>query len=327
MIQKKILRWLLQSNDSRNLPEFIPMIADWLARIGSINEAWVKPETYRLFQQHGFHLVRNHYYGILPDTSKLIEEWWTSIPYQSAFEKIQKADIEVIFSNVLRWADDLQSTPKESQSGFYWNNGMFPPLDAIVLYGMLREYRPPKLLEIGSGFSTEIALLAARQCQTQITCIEPYPTPHLLTLEPYLEKLTRLPVQEVHLDTFTALEDGDFLFIDTTHAVKLGSDVNHLIFNVLPLLKSGVYIHIHDIFLPYEYPKRWYDEISIFWNEQYLLLAYLLENPRIEILLPNYWLSLKHKESLKKRFETFDIWGLTNNLGGASGASLWLRKK
>lgn len=327
MIQKKILRWLLQSNDSRNLPEFIPMIADWLARIGSISEAWVKPKTYRLFQQHGFHLVRNHYYGILPDTSKFNEEWWTSIPYQSVFDKIQKADIESIFSNVLRWADDLQSTPRESQSGFYWNNGMFPPLDAIVLYGMLREYQPPKLLEIGAGFSTEIALLATRQCQTQITCIEPYPTPRLLALEPNLEKLTRLPVQEVPLDTLTALEDGDFLFIDTTHAVKLGSDVNHLIFNVLPLLKSGVYIHIHDIFLPYEYPKRWYDEISIFWNEQYLLLAYLLENPHIEILLPNYWLSIKHKDALKKRFASFDIWGLTNNLGGVSGASLWLRKK
>lgn len=72
--------------------------------------------------------------------------------------------------------------------------------------------------------------------------------------------------QEVSLGTLTALENGDFLFIDTTHAVKLGSDVNHLIFNVLPLLKSGVYyIHIYDIFLPYEYPKRWYDEISIFW--------------------------------------------------------------
>lgn len=327
MLKKLLLRWLLQSNDPGNLPEFIPTIANWLIRVGSINDAWIKPEVYRLFQQYGLHLVRNHYYGVLPDTSQFNEEWWTSIPYQSAFERIQKADIEAIFSKVLRWADDLQSLPRESLSGFYWNNDMFPPLDVIVLYGMLREYRPSQLLEIGSGFSTEIALLAAQHCQTKISCVEPYPTPRLLERESELEKQIRLPVQEVPLNIFSALQPGDFLFIDTTHTVKLGSDVNHLIFNVLPSLQSGVYIHIHDIFLPYEYPKRWYDEISIFWNEQYLLLAYLLENPQIEILLPNYWLSIKHKDALKKRFAAFDIWGLTNNLGGASGASLWLRKK
>lgn len=327
MIQKKILNWLLRSNNPKNLPEFIPVIASWLVRTGSINDAWVKPEVYRLFQQHGLHLVRNHYYGVLPDTSQFDEKWWASIPYQSAFENILKADIEAIFAKVLTWAEALQSIPREASDGFYWNNDMFPPLDAIVLYGMLREYRPPRLLEVGSGFSTQISLLAAHHSQTKISCIEPYPPQRLLTHEPELENLIRLPVQNVPLNTFSTLQAGDFLFIDTTHASKLGSDVNHLIFNVFPHIQPGVYIHIHDIFLPYEYPKRWYDEISIFWNEQYLLLAYLLENPHIEIILPNYWLSLKHKDMLKKRFENFDIWGLTNNLGGASGASLWLRKK
>lgn len=326
-MKKKLFRWLLTSDDPENLALFIPIIAEWLERIGSISEAWIKPEVYRLFQQHGFHLVRNHYYGILPDTSQFNEAWWTNVPYQLAFDSIPKADIETVFSKILGWADDLQALPRESESGFYWNNGMFPPLDAIVLYGMLREYRPARLIEVGSGFSTEIALLAARHSQTKIFCIEPYPTSRLLAREPELAKLTKLPVQEVPLDTFSALQAGDFLFIDTTHSVKLGSDVNHLIFNVLPRLQPGVFIHIHDIFLPYEYPRRWYDDISIFWNEQYLILAYLLENPHIEIVLPNYWLSIQYQGELKKRFETFDIWDLTNNLGGASGASLWLRKK
>ncbi|NWF64506.1 MAG: class I SAM-dependent methyltransferase [Chloroflexi bacterium] len=327
MIQKKVLRWLLQSNHSQNLSEFIPMIADWLARIGSINEAWVKPETYRLFQQHGFHLTRNHYYSILPDTSKFTEDWWASIPYQSALEKIQKADIDSIFAAVLQWADDLAALPRESPSGFYWNNDMFPPLDAMALYGMLRQYRPSKLLEIGSGFSTEIALMAARHTQTKIHCIEPYPGAQLQARKTELAELIPLPVQNVPLETFDALQPGDFLFIDTTHTVKLGSDVNHLLFNVIPRIQPGVYIHVHDIFLPYEYPRRWYDEISIFWNEQYLWLAYFLDNPFVEIILPNYWISVEKKDELRKRFQSFDIWTLTNNLGGASGASLWFRKK
>jgi predicted O-methyltransferase YrrM len=322
----RLLRWLLSSNDPENLAKYIPILAEWLARIGSINPAWVKPETYRLFQENGFHLVRNSYYGVLPDTRQFDENWWSSVPYSAAYDRIKKADVEAVFENILRWVDDLKTLPREAADGFYWNNGMFPPLDAIALYGMIREYQPKRLLEIGSGFSTEIALMAAAHTRTAIHCIEPYPTPRLLARENELGRLTRSTLQESPPEVFAELQAGDFLFIDTTHTVKIGSDVNHLIFNVLPWIAPGVFIHVHDIFLPYEYPKRWYDEISIFWNEQYLLLAYLLENPGIEIVLPNYSLSVKNRDALKNRLDDFDIWGLTQNLGGASGASMWLRK-
>lgn len=326
-MKKRLLKWLLQSNNPQLLEDYIPLIADWLTRVGTLTNAWIKPQTYQLFQERGFHLVRNHFYGVLPDTSKLEEKWWTSIPYQAAFDRVKKADIETIFQTILRWANDLDALPRESESGFYWNNPMFPPLDAITLYGMLREYRPQKLLEIGSGFSTQIALLAAQHSKTEICCIEPYPNSHLLAKESELAQLIRLPVQDVQMEVFDSLQMGDFLFIDTTHTVKIGSDVNYLVFNILPRIKPGVYIHVHDIFLPYEYPKRWYDELSIFWNEQYLWLAYLLENESVEIILPNYWLTIQRKDELRERLKSFDIWGLTNNLGGASGASLWFRKR
>ncbi len=325
-MQKKLLRWLLSSNDAENLSRYIPILAEWLARAGTINDAWVKPNTYRLFQENGFHLVRNHYYGALPDTRKFDEDWWAGIPYSAAFNRLQKADMEAVFAKVLRWAGDLQSLPRQAADGFYWNNGMYPPLDAIVLYGMMREYEPKRFLEIGSGFSTEIALSAARHTRTAIHCVEPYPTQQLIARENELAQLSRITLQEVPPGIFAELQAGDFLFIDTTHTAKIGSDVNHLIFNVLPSLAPGVFIHVHDIFLPYEYPRRWYDDLSIFWNEQYLLLAYLLDNPGIEIILPNYYLSIKDQESLRERLKDFDIWGLTENLGGASGASLWLRK-
>ncbi len=325
-MKKKLLNWLLRSNNARNLSQYIPIIAEWLSRTGCINEAWVKPDTYRLFQENGFHVVRNHYYGALPDTRELAEKWWADIPYLAAYNKVKKADVDKIFGNVLRWSDELKSLPREAQDGFHWDNGMFPPLDTIFLYGMLREYQPQKMLEIGSGFSTEIALLASKHTKTEIHCVEPYPSSRLLSREAELKKLTKLPIQDVQPEVFSELQAGDFLFIDTTHAVKIGSDVNYLIFNVLPHIKPGVFIHIHDIFLPYEYPKRWYDEISIFWSEQYLLLAYLLDNPTVEIILPSYLLSIKEQALLHERFKDFDIWGLTKNLGGASGASMWLRK-
>ena len=203
---------------------------------------------------------------------------------------------------------------------------MFPPLDAIVLYGMMREYRPRNLVEVGSGFSTEIALLAAQHTQTAIHCIEPYPSARLLANQTRLLALTQVSLQEINLEVFEKLQANDILFIDTTHAVKINSDVNHFLFNIFPRLAPGVIVHIHDIFLPYEYPQRWYEENSIFWNEQYLLLAYLMENPALELLLPNYALSLRHKASLRARLGNFDIWDLTANLGNASGASFWLRK-
>jgi len=325
-MKTQLLKWLLKSSSDKNLSEYIPIVAEWLARTGSINDAWVKPETYRLFQEHGFHLTRNHFYGVLPDTRRLDEKWWVNIPYLAAFDKVKKADTDKIFMNILQWADELKLLPRESQSGFYWNNGMFPPLDAIALYGIIREYQPKKLLEIGSGFSTEVSLLAAIHTKTAIHCIEPYPSNRLVARETELTELLRQPVQEVDPGIFAELQAGDILFIDTTHTVKIGSDVNYLIFNILPHLAPGVIIHVHDIFLPYEYPKRWYDEISIFWNEQYLLLAYLLDNPTIEIVLPVYSLSVKDQKFLSERLKDFDIWGLTENLGGASGASMWLRK-
>ncbi len=325
-MQTKLLRWLLSTTERESLAEYIPVITEWLARTGSINAAWVKPEVYRLFQENGFHLVRNHYYGVLPDTRKFEAGWWQSVPYAAAFDRVRKADVEAVFAKVLGWADELKALPRQAEAGFFWNNSMYPPLDAIVLYGMLREYKPQRLLEIGSGYSTEIALLAARHTGTAIHCVEPYPTEQLLARKDELAGLTRTSLQDAPPHLFAELQAGDLLFIDTTHTVKIGSDVNHLVFNVLPALAPGVLIHIHDIFLPYEYPKRWYDEISIFWNEQYLVLAYLLDNPGIEIVLPTYSLSVDHQESLRQRLKDFDIWGLTENLGGASGASLWLRK-
>lgn len=325
-MKKELLQWLLDHSIEEDFLLYVPSITKWLGLYGSINEAWVKPKVFRAFQENGFHLVRNHYYGVLPDTRMLEGGWWERPPYQSGYERIRKVDIDEQFRKVMRWSIDLQGIPSSPDEGFYWNNPMFPPLDAIVLYGMLREYCPERLIEIGSGFSTEISLMAASQTRTVIHCIEPYPSERLLEHDAQLQTIIQTPLQEVSLDIFKTLKANDFLFIDTTHTVKIGSDVNHLLFNVIPHLASGVIIHFHDIFLPFEYPRRWYDELSIFWNEQYLLLGYLMDNPTIELLLPNYVLSMQFKEQLGERFKGFDIWHLTENMGGASGASFWLRK-
>ncbi len=324
-MKREELRRILSTFTTDDLPDLIPELAVWFERHGSINDSWIRPEVYRLFQEHGFHLVRNHFYGILPDTRHFKDEWWDAPAYAEAFSRLRKVDIEQEFSTVLRWSEDLKNVPAGQNAGFYWNNPMFPPLDAMILYGMIREHQPRVLLEVGSGFSTEVALMAARHTHTAVHCIEPYPTRRFLSHTSGEASLTQLRLQDVPIERFDELEEGDFLFIDTSHAVKPGSDVNHLIFNILPRLKAGVYVHVHDIFLPHEYPRRWYDDICIIWNEQYLLLAYLSGNPGIEVVLPVHALSRAREAELRERFAEFDIWNITENMGGARGASFWLR--
>jgi hypothetical protein len=325
-LKKTIFQYLLQQSTEEDLPSYIPELTSWLDKVGCINDSSVKPSLYRIFQENGFHLVRNHFYGVLPDTRKFLNTWWDHPPYAYAFEQIRTNDIETLFERVLTWSSDLQSIPRDPADGFYWNNGMFPPLDAIVLYGVIREFQPIKIVEVGSGFSTEIALLAAGHTKSAIHCIEPYPGERLLSHRVELAALDQVRLEDVDLKVFKDLRANDILFIDTSHAVKIGSDVNHFLFNIFPRLAPGVLIHVHDIFLPYEYPRRWYDEVSIFWNEQYFLLAYLMQNPTVELLLPNFDLSVRHAQTLRERFKQFDIWNLTENLGGMSGASFWLRK-
>ncbi|MDE4912799.1 hypothetical protein PQI07_19135 [Methylobacterium sp. 092160098-2] len=123
---------------------------------------------------------------------------------------------------------------------------------------------------------------------------------------------------------FEALEPGDVLFIDTSHTLKPGSDVHDILFRVLPAVKPGVLVHIHDMFLPYEYPKNWYKDIGIIWNEQYAVLALLMNSTRYKVILPNYLASVEDAKWLAPKFSGLDVEGLTMNMGGARGASLWL---
>jgi hypothetical protein len=227
----------------------------------------------------------------------------------------------------LKYLPELEDIKRDYVEDYFWDNDMIPPLDAIVYYGMIREFRPKQVLEVGSGYSTEIALRAAkRNGDTRISCIEPFPSERLLSRKPEISNFLQENVQDVPLSVFSDLEAGDILFIDSTHTVKAGSDVNYLLFKVIPCLRSGVIIHFHDIFIPYEYPESWLKEIGIIWNEQYALLAFLMYNRHFKCLMLNYYASIQFETYLKEKLSKFDIWGLQKNLGGACGASLWMIK-
>jgi len=207
------------------------------------------------------------------------------------------------------------------QSRFYRPNGSFPFQDAFLLYAMMRHLRPAQLIEIGCGFSSCVILdtCEALQLSAQLTFIEPYPELLLSLVRPEDRSrftLKRACIQDVPRDSFAALNPNDIMFIDTSHVSKAGSDVNCIFFDILPLLKPGVIVHFHDIWYPFEYPKEWLWK-GMFWNEAYLLRAFLTHNCAFEIVLFNSFLNQCLTERVKAEFPLF----LED-----PGASLWLRR-
>lgn len=180
------------------------------------------------------------------------------------------------------------------------HNGMYGRADAAVLHAMLRRYRPARLVEIGSGYSTAVALDVAERFlpDLRVTCVEPHPERLRARLRPNDRvELVRRRVQEADPAIFATLHDGDVLLIDSTHVVKPGSDVVWLLLHVLPTLRPGVIVHVHDIHWPFEYPEKWLRE-GRDWSEVYLLRAFLTDNAAWRVLLFTSWLWTQHPEAV-----------------------------
>ena len=201
----------------------------------------------------------------------------------------------------------------------YQPDDMYVKSDAAIYHSMIAHHRPARIVEIGSGYSTAVALdtIDTLQLSTSVHCIEPYPE-RLYSLLQYRDEVTIdvCGVQDCSPDLFTALSPGDILFIDSSHVAKSGSDVVWLIQRILPRLSVGVIVHIHDVFWPFEYPRSWLDERRD-WNELYMLGAFLSGNDSWRISLFNDWL-WKARVDLVEEF-------LPDTLGQRPGG-LWLTK-
>ena len=217
-----------------------------------------------------------------------------------------------------------QPYPEKATEGrrFHLDNPSYGSFDAIMLWLMLREAQPQRIIEVGSGFSSA-AMLDARDHggigTPEFTFIDPDMArlrPLLRTGDKELMTLIERIVQDVPLGTFAELSENDVLFIDSSHVSKIGSDVNRLFFDVFPTLAPGVLIHIHDVTAILEYPREWLDEGRA-WNEQYVLRAFLMNNPVYRVELFTAWL-------LHMRHEWFCQHMPLCVQGG--GGQLWLRK-
>jgi hypothetical protein len=204
---------------------------------------------------------------------------------------------------------------------FYTQNSQFSWLDSRAYFVLLQHYRPKRVVEVGAGFSTLLlndVNLRFLGGMTEITCIEPYPREFLYSLPQV--GLIRQKVQDVSLSTFESLDEGDILFIDSSHVAKTGSDVNFLYFEILPRLRRGVLVHIHDIFLPDEYPKAWVIGENRSWNEQYVVRALLMYSSMFRVIFGCCYAFIRYPDLVRQ--------ALALTSGAAfGGGSLWICKE
>jgi hypothetical protein len=225
---------------------------------------------------------------------------------------------EIIFESLISYQSRLDNfqQPLLNDVDYCYDNNYFTSPDAEVLYTIVRQFQPRNFIEIGCGNSTKITRQAIidGQLNTKLTSIDPQPRTDIQHLP---DQLYLQPVEELNnTDLFNSLQSGDILFIDSSHVLKTGNDVVFLYTNVIPKLPSGVIIHIHDIFLPYDYPRYWVMETTWNFNEQYLIQSILMLSNSFEVLWPGYYL-----QQTKKDFAAY-----FPNLKERNAQSLWIRR-
>ena len=240
----------------------------------------------------GYHVRPIHYYEPVPD--------FRSITTEQLERRREFRCIEFDWDAQLRLLRELCAYRDEFETADFQND-YFNGFDAAVYYSLIRYLKPRRVIEIGSGYSTRIAqnALTRNADGGTLTCIEPYPEERLNGLRLTVEVIQKR-VEEIDVDFFSQLEANDILFIDSSHTVKFGSDVCYEFLEVLPALSPGVWIHVHDIFFPHDYPAEWLLKRRLALNEQYLLEAFLSFNREFQVALANHWLTLEHEAVVKE---------------------------
>ena len=273
-------------------------------------------ESFLNWERHGFHVTPVHFYEPIPDTQSLPETLWSQTSELVGIDMNDSIQLELLRSHFAKLRDEYHNLPVEPPPG---QKRPFRGVDALVAYCMIRHFQPELIIEVGSGWSSLVlGQAAAKNKNSALICIDPFPGDALRKGFPGLRSLIEKKIQDIDLEFFSQLGSGDVLFIDSSHTVKIGGDVNYLFLEVLPRLSPGVIVHVHDIFLPFDYRRDWVLDEFHFWTEQYILQAFLTFNSQFEVLLANSYLNHYHQQELKAAFPGLSSW---------AGGSFWMRRK
>jgi hypothetical protein len=272
-----------------------------------------------------------HFYSVIPNVSKTYHKRNPTFLGLDFNEQSHLTILEELPSYLqdfdAMFGDHRHSSAPLTSPLFDLRNDSFGWMDARLLHYFLQKNKPKKIIEVGSGNSTILTYNTKMMYQLdfEIICIEPYPNDHIINLHNEGKiRLIQDKLENVHMDLFTSLEMNDILFIDSSHVVKLDSDVLFYFTNIFPLLQKGVCIHIHDIFFPYDYPLEWIHE-GRFWNEQYFLYVFLQYNTTFKIVFCNSYSGFQYSEKLKEIQKT--SYEITHQLCKGdyfTGGSIWI---
>lgn len=306
--------------------------AIWLLKsTGWYNGYWNHWRTmFKYTQGRGLHIMPVHYYSPIPDTQNLPNEPWKdrrSLPSVALNVDAACEWLETLMRKYRQECGALPNQRSHDPHQYFLDNEAYGRGDADVLYAILREMRPRKIIEIGSGYSTLLICHAIRanlgefnDFRCEFVAIEPFPPAYLVPPPDEVTRLEARPVQHVPLHEFTSLKAGDVLFIDSSHAAKIGSDVVYEYLSILPNLAPGVLVHVHDIFTPFEYPRGWIEDECFFWNEQYLLEAFLSFNEKFEVIMPLYAISQTYPQRFNEVIPSYEP-------ARHRVASFWIRRR
>lgn len=295
------------------------LIKPFLNKIPYIQDLYLQIEKQGAFPA-------GHYYSPIPDRDEVI-----SYIKSRRLRTMELPDVILnkesqfrLLNDYVQFYEELPFPEKQSpEYRYYYDNRWYSYSDAIFLYSFLRKHTPKRIIEIGSGFSSAVMLDTVDEFfshHPEITFIEPYPDRLKSLLRGDDEDKVRIidkKIQEVQVELFLSLEAGDFLFIDSSHVVKCGNDLQLLMFEILPLLPSGIFVHFHDVIYPFDYSSEWLKE-GRYWNENYFLRAFLSYNSEWIVYFFNNYLALTFNDFFKDKMPLCVKY---------PGASLYIQRK
>jgi hypothetical protein len=264
-----------------------------------------------------------HYYSPIPDIKELEKLNIFKKNKPQAISINEEYQLELFSVFITYYKEFPYTSSQDGKRRFFVPESYLTYSDALGLYSIIRHFKPKQIVEVGSGYSSALMLDLNQdyfESKQQLTFIDPDFSRLEKLMKTGDDKLCNLinqKVQEVDLNYFRSLSENDLLFIDSSHVSKTGSDLNYLLFEILPLLKKGVIVHFHDIYYPFEYPSELVLDKKLAWNEVYILRAFLMYNPMFEIVYFNNYLFQNHTDLIKEKM---------SECIKDEGASLYIRK-
>lgn len=297
------------------------------ARLQPVKRA-VRRAAHHAARALGHELVEQSFYSPLPDVENLPARLWAGPEDLSGLDLRVDEAVRFLDKELRPYLREF-APPRTLEAGetgatgsYYLHNASYESVDAETLYAILRYAKPKQVLELGSGASSHVIDCARRANEADGSpfdheILDPYPFAHPMGPVTGAE-VRQVRSEDLDPSEVERLADGDVLFVDTTHTVKTGGDVAHLILNLFPQVPQGVWVHVHDVFLPYEYPREWVVDERRAWAEQYLLQAFLAFNETYEVVLPAQAVVRTAPDLVKEVIPTFGP--------GVNPGAFWMRR-